>query len=154
LGPKPFNNRAVPIWLGGSAEAVLKRTGRYGDGYICSTSSLPNFANLWERISTYARAQGRDPVQIEKAALNYLAIDEDKSRAVAACAAYFERYYGKAPPNIESHMIVGPAAACSDRIAGMLAQGFGTVILGLIVPDLRQLDVLASKILPELKRWV
>jgi alkanesulfonate monooxygenase len=151
LGPKPYGNRAIPIWLGGSAESVLRRTGRYGDGYICSTSSLPSFSTLWEKISGHARAHGRDPLQIEKAALNYLAIDEDKGRAAAACAAYFERYYGKAPPNIDSQMIVGPAARCAERIAGMFDRGIGTVILGLIIPDLRQLDILAGEVLPQLK---
>ena len=74
LGPKPFGNRSIPIWMGGNADAVLRRTGRFADGYICSTSAMPNFPAMWEKISHHARAAGRDPSKIEKAGLNFLAI--------------------------------------------------------------------------------
>lgn len=151
LGPKPFGNRSIPIWMGGNADAVLRRTGRFADGYICSTSALPNFPAMWEKISCHARAAGRDPSKIEKAGFNYLTIDEHKGRAVRACEAFFERYYGKAPNNIESRMVVGPSALCAERIAKSFEQGLNTLILGLIIPDLKQLDALATKILPQLR---
>ena len=151
LGPKPHANRSIPIWMGGGAEAVLRRTARFAEGYICSTSSLPNFPAIWEKISTYAKAFGRDPTQIEKAGLNYLAIDVDRGRAVAACKMFFDRYYGKAPPNIESHMIVGPPSLCAERISSLFEQQLSTLILGLIVPDLKQVDLLATEVLPRLQ---
>ena len=154
LGPKPFNNRSIPIWMGGNAETVLKRAGRFADGYICSTSAMANFPAIWEKISHQARAAGRDPGKIEKAGLNYFAVDENQSRAVRACEAFFERYYGKAPTNIESQMIVGPAELCAERLAKSFQQGVNTVVLGLIIPDLKQLDLLATKILPLLKGWL
>jgi probable F420-dependent oxidoreductase len=154
LGPKPFGNRSIPIWMGGNADAVLRRTGRFADGYICSTSAIVNFPAMWEKISHHARAAGRDPSKIEKAGLNFLATDEDKGRAVGACQAFFERYYGKAPNNIESQMIVGPAQLCAERIAKSFEQGLNTLVLGLIIPDLKQLDSLATKIMPLLKGWL
>jgi len=49
LGPKPFGNRSIPIWMGGNADAVLRRTGRFADGYICSTSAMPNFPATSEK---------------------------------------------------------------------------------------------------------
>jgi probable F420-dependent oxidoreductase len=151
LGPKPFGNRSIPIWLGGNADAVLKRTGRFADGYICSSSGMANFPAIWEKISHHARAAGRDPSKIEKAGLNYLAIDENRGRAMRAAEAFFERYYGKAPNNIESQMIVGPAALCAERIGKIFEQGLNTLVLGLIIPDLKQLDSLALEILPQIQ---
>ena len=123
LGPKPFNNRSIPIWMGGNAEVVLKRIGRFADGYICSTSTMTNFSAIWENIFKHARAAGRDPGKIEKAGLNYFAVEENEDRAVRACEAFFERYYGKAPTNIESQMIVGPAQLCAERLAKSLRTG-------------------------------
>jgi len=70
---------------------------------------------------------------------------------VRACEAFFERYYVKAPNNIESQMTVGPAAFCAEWIAKSFEQGLNTMVLGLIVPDLEQLDLLATKILPQLR---
>ena len=96
---------------------MLERTGRFADGYICSTSAMPNFSALWESISKSGSRSRPRSRKIEKAGLNYLAIADDADRAMRACEAFFERYYGKAPNNIESQMIVGPAAALR-RAAG------------------------------------
>lgn len=71
-----------------------------------------------------------------------------------ACEAFFERYYGKAPNNIESQMIVGPAQLCAERLAKIFEQGLNTLVLGLIIPDLKQLDLLATEVLPLLKGWL
>ena len=137
--------------MGGSADTVLKRVALHADGYFCSTSALANFAAIWEKIACYAKAGGRDPERIERAGLNFLAIDDDKRRAVATCEAYFQECYGKAPSNIADHMIVGPAEACAARIEKLFKLGIDTVVLGSIVPDLRQIDAIAQKILPQLK---
>lgn len=48
-------------------------------------------------------------------------------------------------------MLVGPAALCAERIAKSFEQGLITLILGLINPDLKQLDALAINILPQLR---
>lgn len=154
LGPKPFNNRAISIWMGGNVDAVLRRIGRFADGYICSTSAMPNFPALWRKIAEHAEAAGRDSAKIERAGLNFLAIADDEARAVAACAAFFKRDYGKVPANIETQMIVGPAPVCAERIARAFDHGIHTLILGLIIPDLKQVDLLATKILPLLKGWL
>ena len=154
MGPKPYTNRSIPIWMGGNADVVLERIGRFADGYICSTSTMPNFSVLWESISKHARAAGRDPGAIEKAGLNYLAIADNADRAKAACVTFFERYYGKVPANIESRMIVGPTASCAERIANVFERGVHTLVLGLIIPDLKQVDLLATNILPLLKGWL
>lgn len=34
LGPKPFANRSIPIWMGGSVEPVLKRAAQFADGLL------------------------------------------------------------------------------------------------------------------------
>jgi probable F420-dependent oxidoreductase len=154
LGPKPFNNQAIPIWMGGNVNEVLRRIGRFADGYICSTSAMPNFSVLWRKIAEHAESFGRDPAKIEKAGLNFLAIADDEAQAVATCAAFFERDYGKVPANIGAQMIVGPAPVCVERIARAFQQGIHTLILGLIIPDLKQVDLLATKILPQLKGWL
>jgi alkanesulfonate monooxygenase SsuD/methylene tetrahydromethanopterin reductase-like flavin-dependent oxidoreductase (luciferase family) len=140
--------------MGGNVEAVLKRIGRFADGYICSTSAMPNFPALWRKIAAHAESAGRNPGKIERAGLNFLAVDDDANRAVAACAAFFARDYGKVPANIGSQMIVGPAPVCAERIAKAFEQGIKKLILGLIVPDLKQVDLLATKIVPLLKGWL
>jgi alkanesulfonate monooxygenase SsuD/methylene tetrahydromethanopterin reductase-like flavin-dependent oxidoreductase (luciferase family) len=51
-------------------------------------------------------------------------------------------------------MIVGPPASCAERIANVFERGVHTLVLGLIIPDLKQVDLLATNILPLLKGWL
>src|SRR5918998_2791877 len=60
IGPQPIQ-KPIPIWTGGSAEVALKRAGTWADGYICGSSAIPDFPATWEKISSYAKAAGRDP---------------------------------------------------------------------------------------------
>jgi hypothetical protein len=50
--------------------------------------------------------------------------------------------------------LVVPARVCAERIAKAFEQGIHMLILGLIMPDLKQVDLLATKILPLLKGWL
>lgn len=148
IGPKPVQVPRPPIWLGGGAEGALRRAAELADGYICSTSSLPRFPAIWEKIQEYAVQKGRDPNQIEKAGLNFLVIDNDTKSAIAACERYFQHVYGNVPEGAEANMVLGPPSACAERIRSIIEKGVHTLILGLIVPDLRQLDLLGERILP------
>ena len=149
VGPRPVQS-SIPIWMGGSADSVLRRTASLADGFMCGSSGWQNFPALWEKIASYAADIGRDPEQIERAALNFIAIDENRERAIAAGEAYLLRYYGKISVDVGKNMVVGSPSACAERIGAMLEKGLQTVILGMIMPDLRQIDLLAGKVLPEL----
>lgn len=148
MGPKPIQLPHPPIWMGGSADAALKRVGRMADGYICGTLSLQTFPAVWEKICSYTVEAGRDPGKIEKAGITYIAIDEDKRRAVAAGEVYLERYYGKVTMDVEVNMVLGSASACADRLVSIFEKGFDTLILRLIVPDIRQIDLLGERVAP------
>lgn len=151
VGPRPTQRPHPPIWMGGVADPVLKRVGRMADGYICGTASLKRFALIWEKIAAAATERGRDPSSIEKAGITYLTVDEDKSRAVTTCEAYLRAYYGKVNLDVESETVIGPPNACAERLRSFIEQGFNTLILRLVIPDLHQLDLVAKKILPNLR---
>ena len=151
VGPRPVQKPHPPIWTGGGAESALKRAGRIADGFICGSSSIPEFPSIWEKISGYARAAGRDPGKIAKAGLTFMAIDDDQKKAVAAGEAYVARYYGRVRLDVAKTYVVGPPAACAEKIRAAFDKGVETLILGGAVPDFRQLDLLGEKVLPLLK---
>lgn len=151
IGPRPLQSPHPPIWTGGGAEIALKRAGRLADGYICGSSAIQNFPAVWEKISGFALAAGRDPKKVEKAALTFMAIDDNKTKAVEACAAYLNRYYGKARLDVEKTFLVGAPEACAEGVRAAFSKGLDTLIIGAAIPDLKQLDLLAEKVLPLLK---
>jgi probable F420-dependent oxidoreductase len=148
VGPHPIQAPHPPIWMGGSAETALKRAGRIADGYICGSSAIQEFPALWEKISGFASAAGREPSKMARAGLTFMAIDEDKAKAVAACEAYLQRYYGKVRMDVEKHLVVGAPEACAERIRSFFAKGLDTLIVGAVRADLKQIDLFGEKVMP------
>jgi len=151
VGPKPIQKPHPPIWTGGSAEVALKRAGTWANGFICGSSAIPDLPSTWEKIASYARAAGRDPNEITKAGLTFMAIDDDQAKAVKMVEDYVMRYYGRLRADVASTSLVGSPSAIIDRIGAFLSKGLDTLIIGLADPDPRQLDLFGEKVLPKVK---
>ncbi len=147
VGPRPIQKPHPPIWTGGSAEVALKRAGTWANGFICGSSAIPEFSVTWEKVAGYARAAGRNPNEIEKAGLTFMAINDNKAKAVETLAAYVTRYYGRVRGDLESTALVGSGAQCAERINSYFSKGLDTLIIGLADPDPRQLDLFGEKVL-------
>jgi probable F420-dependent oxidoreductase len=63
-GLNPLPGRQIPIWFGGGADAVLRRTGRIGDGWMPQTGPDAETRARVERLRAYATEAGRDPATI------------------------------------------------------------------------------------------
>ncbi len=152
LGPRPIQKPHPPIWTGGSAEVALKRAGTWANGFISGSSAIADFHKTWDKIASYATAAGRDPNEIEKASLGFMAINDDKSKAVKAVEEYTMRYYGRIRTPVEPVSIVGSGTQCAEKIEYFFSKGISTLIIGVADPDPRQLDLFGEKVLPQLQR--
>ena len=63
INPLPVR-RSIPIWIGGSVEAVLERVVRLGDGWFPQMRPEPEGRRLMEQLHALATAAGRDPATI------------------------------------------------------------------------------------------
>lgn len=63
INPLP-PRRAIPIWIGGYAEATLRRVARLGDGWITFRAPDEVMAAALERLAEYTRDAGRDPAAV------------------------------------------------------------------------------------------
>ncbi|MCA1666311.1 MAG: LLM class F420-dependent oxidoreductase [Thermomicrobia bacterium] len=63
LNPMPVQ-RPIPIWIGGSSEATLKRVGEMGDGWFPQRPPDETAREMIAKMREYARAAGRDPLAI------------------------------------------------------------------------------------------
>jgi len=82
INPLPVQ-QPIPIWFGGHAEAVLKRTARMGDGWLPNYKTGADAKPHLERLAAYAREAGRDPKQIGiEARLSYGSANPDEWRSL------------------------------------------------------------------------
>jgi probable F420-dependent oxidoreductase len=59
INPRP--TREIPIWFGGTAEALLRRTARIGDGWFPIMGPTDTAKALLDRLRGHLDAEGRDP---------------------------------------------------------------------------------------------
>lgn len=63
LNPLPVQ-RPIPIWIGGGAEAVVRRVARIADGWFPRFGPSEEGKRVLERLRSYALESGRDPASI------------------------------------------------------------------------------------------
>ena len=63
INPLPVQ-RPIPVWFGGQAEPVLRRVGRWGDGWFPQMLPDVHAKELLDRIRWHASDAGRDPGEI------------------------------------------------------------------------------------------
>lgn len=63
INPQPVQ-QPIPIWMGGTAEPVLKRVARLADGWFPQFRPGPEARETIARLHQYAREAGRDPAAI------------------------------------------------------------------------------------------
>ncbi len=63
INPLPIQ-RPIPIWFGGSAELLLRRVARLGDGWFPLIEPGDKVRAMIEKIRAYAKEAGRDPSAI------------------------------------------------------------------------------------------
>ncbi|WP_329005300.1 LLM class F420-dependent oxidoreductase [Kribbella sp. NBC_00709] len=81
-GLNPLPGRQIPIWFGGGADAVLRRTGRIGDGWMPQSAPDEAARQQIATIREAAEAAGRDPHSIGiEARLTLAAVPEEDRRA-------------------------------------------------------------------------
>lgn len=110
LGGRPTANPHPPIWIGGTAEGVLKRAARFADGFIPHSISPELYQDLWSRIEEHCAAIGRDPASITKAIQFYFCIadthDEAQHIAEEALDHRYQRPMSLAPTP-DTHYALG-----------------------------------------------
>jgi len=156
IGPmreRPVQQPHPPVWFGGSADAVLRRTARVGQGYIASTYSGPNgFRSAWAAIRAYCAEAGRDPSEITPAALAYASVADDREVAREAMRVHLVRSFG--PARLERGL--GPLVGTpEDLVRGAheyFVAGVNVLILGSVSADPRHLDLLCERVLPAIRR--
>jgi alkanesulfonate monooxygenase len=151
--PRTAQRPRPPILIGGYVDAVLKRAGTVGDGWLTYFYTPESFTKGWQKVQAFAREAGRDPSTLT--ATNQLAIYVGKNRGETEkdmrhwlstewdTAAWSES-------TIE-HAIRGSAKECVEQLRAHVASGVDRIILIPYRYQPEQVEIIAKDILPALR---
>src|SRR5919108_5023416 len=151
MEPKPVQKPSIPILMGGSVDAVLKRSAEEADGWIAGSRGTPEtFRQAWQKVRAYARAAGKDPATLESGKLLYIDVGEDRVQCRENLRAFTHAYYGP-QYDVEAKCVFGSSKECAAKIQDFIDAGVKTVILAPTRLDVGQLTRLAGEVVPALR---
>jgi alkanesulfonate monooxygenase SsuD/methylene tetrahydromethanopterin reductase-like flavin-dependent oxidoreductase (luciferase family) len=141
----------VPIYIGGRAEAALRRAGELADGWIMGPfGTVEDFKRSWSIVQDAAHAAGKDPDALVAGRLLYMAVDEDRTRAREALRRFLHGYYGPTF-DVDQHAIFGPPGEVTARLRAQVEAGITHLMLGVPALDLAHLRCVAEQVAPALR---
>jgi alkanesulfonate monooxygenase SsuD/methylene tetrahydromethanopterin reductase-like flavin-dependent oxidoreductase (luciferase family) len=141
-GPRPAH--PIGIWVGAFKPRMLRLVGRKADGWLASLGVLTRdeLRAGNERIDAAAEKAGRDPGSIRRL-INVQGVIGDMpgpSRSSLPVG-----YLAGEP-------LAGPPDWWVETLAGMVADGFDTVVFWPVETAADQVEVLAGEVVPHLRR--
>jgi probable F420-dependent oxidoreductase len=128
IAPCPAQQH-MPLWIGGSSPAAIRRVVRYGNGWLAGLQSPAQIAPVVAAIKDEAQRQGAPiPDDHYGASLTYRFGSWDEPEVERAAAA-FGRLRAAEPPDHREYFAVGDAAAIRSRLAEYEAAGASKFVL-------------------------
>ncbi len=130
LKPPPMQAGGPPIWVGGRTDAAVRRTARYGDGYVGYMLSPDGFRERMARIRARACEVGRAERPITAALMTFAAVDANRAAALERAGAILGAMYGRDMRSAAArYCIAGTADDCRAAAAQFAAAGVEHLIL-------------------------
>ena len=156
LLPKAVQKPHVPLWLGGHwdrsfAPGVLKRTGRFGDGFIPTYTPVEGYQAAQNAISEHARDRGRDPTSIEWGVMLWTYLEDGSAAARGSGVETMKQRMGVDAVDLSQGTAIGPAEACIASIERYAAIGITEVVLSVVSAPAQmaeQYERIAEVVLP------
>jgi alkanesulfonate monooxygenase SsuD/methylene tetrahydromethanopterin reductase-like flavin-dependent oxidoreductase (luciferase family) len=152
IEPRPVRSGGVPILLAchlrAGREAQFRRAAELGDGFISISESPEGYAQIADKVRTYAEELGKDFRVMESAIYITVNLNRDEERAEREADRFITRYYGM---NIWKDIWGpnGPPERLIESIRRYAQAGAKTVIVRFASFDQEgQLDLFVNEVLP------
>jgi probable F420-dependent oxidoreductase len=149
--PKPHRAGGPPIWIGGSGPTALREAARF-DAWFPTGPSVEFFSEKFPGVQAAAREAGR---RVLGAAYITLALDPNKAAAEQRMDSFLETYYAAPAKVIRARQAgyAGPIEGAAEFLQRWIDAGAQHLALRFAGGDqLAQVDEVASKLLPRLKK--
>jgi probable F420-dependent oxidoreductase len=168
IEPKPIQQPAPPIWMGGgtqpsekiygqtvkSIDPVLNRIAKYADAWAPHASATPEMVRSDRmKIGEYAKVAGRDPEKIGSVYTNYIWILKPGEKPESA-VGHFARYSGMDLDYWKKYYLLGEADELAEKIYERIEALDGRVshiVLNPLTWSTEQLELIAGQVLASVK---
>jgi probable F420-dependent oxidoreductase len=151
--PRPVQ-QPLPLWIGGSSEAAMRRAATLGDGWMPSFIAPDRFREGVARTQDLAHAAGRTVPADHFGALLYFHLAAEPAAARAVALPFVPR--GRVDDaTLAACTAFGPPALVAERLEQFVAGGGSKFILRPMGPPdgmLDQLAALAADVVPAFHR--
>jgi alkanesulfonate monooxygenase SsuD/methylene tetrahydromethanopterin reductase-like flavin-dependent oxidoreductase (luciferase family) len=153
LAPPPSRPGGVPIWIGSwGSDAGLRRVARLADGWLASAynTTPARFADAHGRLVEELARAGRSTAMPTALATMWTWVTESRAEADRLLAEVLAPLLRREAEELADQVCVGGAAHCVDLLSRYRDAGCGRIYIWPLGDERRQLELFASRILPEL----
>jgi alkanesulfonate monooxygenase SsuD/methylene tetrahydromethanopterin reductase-like flavin-dependent oxidoreductase (luciferase family) len=154
LEPSPAQETGVPLWIGSwGSDAGLRRVARLGDGWLASAYHVTpvSFADQWARLQDFLLLYGKDPLNFPHAlGTMFFYVTEDQRQAEELLAEVLSPALNRPTEVLRERLPIGPVAECAEKLIRLRQAGVTRVFLWPVEDEIRQLEIFAERVLPQL----
>ena len=152
--PKPASKPRPTILIGGYVDAVLKRAGQAGDGWLTYFYTPEGFVRSWQKVCDFAKAAGKDPAKLQNG--NQLPIMVGPSREAVQEQMmqwlHTEWDFASWSESTTDSAIMGTPAECVAQLRAHEQVGIQRIVLVPYRYERAQVETIAREILPHFHR--
>jgi len=108
---------AVPVWVGGSSEAALRRAALTADGWMPLFLNPAQYADALERLAKETARAARDPGAVTRSMVLFVSIDDDVDQGRRRGTEWMSSLYGIPAKAFERHLVTGSASEVAETVA-------------------------------------
>jgi probable F420-dependent oxidoreductase len=150
--PRPVQRPRPPILVGGYVDAVLKRAGTVGDGWLTYFYTPESFTKGWSKVQAFAREAGRDPKTLKSTNQLAIYVGRDREQTAADMRQWLSTEWDVAAwsESTIEHAIHGSPEQCVEQLKAHVATGVDRIILIPYRYQPEQVERIAKEVLPKL----
>ena len=150
--PRTVQRPRPPILVGGYVDAVLKRAGTVGDGWLTYFYTPESFTKGWEKVKAFAREAGRDVTTLQSTNQLAIYVGRDREQTTADMRKWLQTEWDVAAwsESTIEHAIHGSSEDCVKQLKAHVATGVDRIILIPYRYQSEQVERIAKEVLPRL----
>lgn len=150
ISPRPVQEPHPPVWFGSRALPALRRSVKYGDGWMGSgATSTAEFREHMEILRGFMAEEGKGQDEFPLSKRVYLALDPNKDRALRKLEEMMGFIYGD-PTLAPKVSIYGDREEVAEGLRELMAEGVDLILLAPASDPRGQAELLANQVLPRL----